>query len=77
MREDPERRGLLYAGMERGLFVSFDDGDSWQSLQLNLPVVPITDLMVRRDDLVLATQGRAFWIVDDLSPLRQYVRVAG
>jgi hypothetical protein len=72
VREDPERRGLLYAGMERGLFVSVDDGESWQSLQLNLPVVPITDLMVRRGDLVLATQGRAFWIVDDLSPLRQY-----
>jgi len=72
LREDPERRGLLYAGMERGLYVSFDDGDSWQSLQLNLPVVPITDLMVRGSDLVLATQGRAFWIIDDLSPLRQY-----
>ena len=72
VREDPERRGLLYAGMERGLFVSVDDGESWQSLQLNLPVVPITDLMVRRGDLVLATSGRAFWIVDDLSPLRQY-----
>ncbi|RLA37941.1 MAG: hypothetical protein DRR15_00590 [Gammaproteobacteria bacterium] len=72
VREDPERQGLLYAGMERGLFVSVDDGGSWQSLQLNLPVVPITDLMVRRGDLVLATQGRAFWIVDDLSPLRQY-----
>ena len=72
VREDPERRGLLYAGMERGLFVSVDDGESWQSLQLNLPIVPITDLMVRRGDLVLATQGRAFWIVDDLSPLRQY-----
>jgi len=65
VREDPERQGLLYAGMERGLFVSVDEGDSWQSLQLNLPVVPITDLMVRRGDLVLATQGRAFWIVDD------------
>ncbi len=72
VREDPERRGLLYAGMERGLFVSFDNGESWQSLQLNLPIVPITDLMVRRGDLVLATQGRAFWIVDDISPLRQY-----
>jgi hypothetical protein len=58
--------------MERGLFVSVDDGESWQSLQLNLPIVPITDLMVRRGDLVLSTQGRAFWIVDDISPLRQY-----
>ncbi len=72
VREDPERRGLLFAGMERGLFVSFDDGASWESLQLNLPVVPITDLIVRRGDLVLATQGRAFWVVDDISPLRQY-----
>jgi photosystem II stability/assembly factor-like uncharacterized protein len=72
VREDPERRGLLYAGMERGLYVSFDDGDSWQPFQLNIPVVPITDLMVRRTDLVLATQGRAFWIIDDISPLRQY-----
>ncbi len=72
VREDPERRGLLFAGMERGLFVSFDDGASWESLQLNLPVVPITDLILRRGDLVLATQGRAFWVVDDISPLRQY-----
>lgn len=72
VREDPERAGLLYAGMERGLFVSFDGGEGWQEFQTNLPVVPITDLMVRRDDLVLATQGRAFWVVDDVSPLRQY-----
>ena len=72
IREDPNRAGLLYAGMERGLFVSFDGGGSWESLQLNLPVVPITDLMVRRDDLAIATQGRGFWVVDDLSPLRQY-----
>ncbi|MDZ7684490.1 MAG: hypothetical protein U5O39_05375 [Gammaproteobacteria bacterium] len=72
VREDPGRRGLLYAGMERGLYMSFDNGDSWQSLQLNIPVVPITDLMVRRGDLVLATQGRGFWIIDDISPLRQY-----
>ncbi len=72
VREDPARRGLLFAGMERGLFVSFDDGENWQSLQLKLPVVPITDLLVRNGDLVLATQGRAFWIVDDISPLRQY-----
>lgn len=72
VREDPERRGLLFAGMERGLYVSFNDGDDWESLQLNLPVVPITDLLVRRGDLVLSTQGRAFWVVDDISPLRQH-----
>ena len=72
VREDPERAGLLYAGTERGLFVSFDGGDEWEPLQTNLPVVPITDLMVRRNDLVLATQGRAFWVIDDLAPLRQY-----
>ncbi len=73
VREDPERAGLLFAGMERGLFVSFNNGGDWQPFQTNLPVVPITDLMVRRNDLVLATQGRAFWVVDDISPLRQYV----
>ena len=72
VREDPEREGLLFAGTERGLFVSFDAGDSWQALQSNLPVVPITDLMVRQNDLVLATQGRAFWVLDDIAPLRQF-----
>jgi len=72
VREDEERAGLLYAGMERGLFVSFNGGDDWQPMQTNLPVVPVTDLMTRRNDLVLATQGRAFWVVDDIAPLRQY-----
>jgi len=71
VREDPERRGLLYAGTETGAHLSFDGGESWQSLQLNLPVVPITDLTVKDDDLVASTQGRAFWILDDLTPLRQ------
>ncbi|MFQ5689977.1 MAG: WD40/YVTN/BNR-like repeat-containing protein [Gemmatimonadota bacterium] len=71
IREDPERTGLLYAGSEYGMYVSFDDGRSWQSLQLNLPVVPVTDLRVHHGDLVVATQGRSFWILDDLSPLRQ------
>ena len=73
IREDPKRHGLLYMGTETGIHVSFDDGESWQSLQLNLPVVPITDLKVqaRDNDLVAATQGRAFWILDDLSPLQQ------
>ncbi|MFK7958232.1 MAG: hypothetical protein AB8B96_19200, partial [Lysobacterales bacterium] len=72
VREDPERAGLLYAGMERGLYVSFNSGEDWQALQLNLPVVPITDLMARQGDLVLATQGRGFWVIDDVTPLRQY-----
>lgn len=71
VREDPARKGLLYAGTERGAFVSFDGGESWQSLQFNLPRVPITDLTVKDGDLVASTQGRAFWILDDVSPLRQ------
>ena len=71
VREDPVRSGLLYAGTETGVHVSFDDGNTWQRLQLNLPVVPITDLAVQGSDLIASTQGRAFWILDDLSPLRQ------
>ena len=71
VRSDKRRKGLLYAGTERGMYVSFDDGASWQSLQLNLPIVPITDLAVRDDDLIAATQGRSFWILDDLTPLQQ------
>ena len=71
VREDPDRRGLLYAGTEFGLWVSFDDGAHWQSLQLNLPATPITDLAIHREDLVVATQGRAFWILDDLHVLHQ------
>jgi photosystem II stability/assembly factor-like uncharacterized protein len=70
VRADPARRGLLYAGTERGMYVSFDDGARWQPLQLNLPVVPITDLTVKEGDLVAATQGRGFWVLDNLSPLR-------
>ena len=70
VREDPVRRDLLYAGTETGAHVSFDGGRAWQPLQLNLPVVPVTDLQVRDGDLVASTQGRAFWILDDLSPLR-------
>lgn len=71
VRADPVRRGLLYAGTERGVYVSIDDGARWQPLQRNLPIVPITDLAISRDgDLVAATQGRSFWVLDDLSPLR-------
>jgi photosystem II stability/assembly factor-like uncharacterized protein len=69
VREDPDRAGLLYAGTEFGMYISFDDGQHWQSLQLNLPVTPVTDIQVHKRDLVLATQGRSFWILDDLSPL--------
>jgi len=71
VRSDRRRKGLLYAGTERGMYVSFDDGGTWQSLQLNLPVVPVTDLAWRDDDLIAATQGRAFWVLDDLTPLQQ------
>ena len=71
IREDPKRRGLLYAGTETGVFVSFDDGAHWQRLQLNLPTSPIHDLVVKDDDLVVATHGRSFWVLDDLTPVRQ------
>lgn len=71
VREDPVVKGLLYAGTETGLYVSFNDGASWDQLQLNLPVVPINDLTIRQNDLVAATAGRSFWILDDLSPIQQ------
>ncbi|AHG93559.1 BNR repeat-containing glycosyl hydrolase (plasmid) [Gemmatirosa kalamazoonensis] len=71
IREDPVRRGLLYAGTETGVFVSFDDGARWWPLQLNLPRTPVRDLAVHDNDLIAATHGRAFWILDDVSPLRQ------
>ncbi|MGD9346744.1 MAG: glycosyl hydrolase, partial [Candidatus Aminicenantes bacterium] len=74
VREDPKRKGLLYAGTETGVFVSFDDGAHWQSLQLNLPVVPIHDIVVKEDDLVAGTHGRSFWILDDLTPLHQLTK---
>ena len=72
IREDRKRQGLLYAGTEKGVYISFDDGANWQSLQLNLPVSPVYDLYVHDDDLIVATHGRSFWILDDLAPLRQY-----
>jgi photosystem II stability/assembly factor-like uncharacterized protein len=71
VREDPARKGVLYAGTELGMFVSFNDGDDWQSLDLNLPPVPITDLAIRQNRLVAATQGRSFWVLDDLFVLRE------
>jgi hypothetical protein len=72
IRADPARKGLLYAGTETGMYVSLDDGASWQAFQRNLPVTPITDLTVKNGDLVVATQGRSFWILDDLTPLRNW-----
>jgi len=72
VRVDPKRKGLLYAGTELGVYVSFDDGANWQPLQLNLPMAPINDLVVKNDDLAVATHGRSFWILDNLSPLRQW-----
>jgi photosystem II stability/assembly factor-like uncharacterized protein len=71
VREDPSKKGLLFAGTELGVYFSINDGDSWQPLQLNLPVSPVHDLVIKGDDLVAATHGRAFWILDDISPLRQ------
>ncbi|HUN99252.1 MAG TPA: hypothetical protein VMU69_23850, partial [Bradyrhizobium sp.] len=71
VREDPQRKGLLYAGTERGLYVSFDEGAHWQSLQHDLPMVSVRDIDVHADDLVIATHGRGFWIMDDITALRQ------
>jgi photosystem II stability/assembly factor-like uncharacterized protein len=71
VREDPGKKGLLYAGTESGVWVSFDDGGHWQALQLNLPTTPIHDLIVHNDDLVVATHGRSFWVLDCIAPLRQ------
>jgi len=71
IRADPEREGLLYAGTEWGMYVSFDDGDNWRPFQLNLPIVSIRDLHVRDNSLIAATHGRSFWMIDDLTPLRQ------
>jgi len=71
VREDPTRKGLLFAGTEFGIYVSFDDGDHWQSLQLNLPVTSVRDLVVHGGDLIIATHGRSFWILDNIAPVRQ------
>ena len=71
VREDPDREGLLYAGTEFGMFISFDNGGHWQPFQLNLPNVPVTDIKLHNNDLIVSTQGRAFWIIDDISALHQ------
>ena len=71
VRADPERKGLLYAGTETGMYISFDNGSSWKPFQQNLPIVPITDLAIKDNNLIAATQGRSFWIIDDLTVLHQ------
>jgi photosystem II stability/assembly factor-like uncharacterized protein len=77
VREDPKQRGLLFAGTEQAVYVSFDDGDHWQSLRVNMPPTSIRDLVVKDDDLVVGTHGRSFWILDDITPLRQLAAGAG
>ena len=77
VREDPEVRGLLYAGTEYGIYASWDEGRTWHSIQLNLPEVPITDMVIVGPHLVISTQGRALWIIDDLTPIRQAASVSG
>jgi photosystem II stability/assembly factor-like uncharacterized protein len=76
VREDPKRKGLLFAGLDNGVYVSFDDGAHWQSLRLNLPTVPVHDLTIKNDDLILATHGRAFWVLDNITPIRQMTPAA-
>lgn len=71
VREDPNRKGLLYAGTETGMYISFDDGNNWKPFQLNLPIVPVTDLAIKDDNLIVATQGRSIWVLDDLTLLHQ------
>jgi photosystem II stability/assembly factor-like uncharacterized protein len=75
VREDPTHAGLLFAGTEFGVFVSFDSGDHWESLQINLPITSVRDLAIHNDDLIIATHGRSFWILDDITPLRQAMDV--
>jgi photosystem II stability/assembly factor-like uncharacterized protein len=77
VREDPVRKGLLFAGTENSVWVSFDDGDHWQSLQLNLPHTSMRDLWIHDDDLIVATHGRGFWILDDIAPLREALTTTG
>jgi photosystem II stability/assembly factor-like uncharacterized protein len=74
VREDPERKGLLFAAAEKGIYVSFDDGLNWESLRLNLPATSVRDLIIKNDDLIAATHGRGFWILDNITPLRQLNR---
>jgi len=75
LREDPRQKGLLYAGTETGMYISFNDGKNWKPFQLNLPIVPITDLAIKEDNLIVATQGRSLWILDDLTVLHQLYNI--
>jgi len=75
IREDPEKKGMLYLGTQNGLYISWNDGEDWSKLNLNFPVVPITDLKIKNDNLIIATHGRAFWILDDLNILRRYKEI--
>jgi hypothetical protein len=77
VREDPEHKGLLFAAAEKGVYVSFDDGSNWESLRLNLPATSVRDLIVKNNDLVIGTHGRGFWILDNITPLRQLDQTAG
>lgn len=77
VREDTQRRGLLFAGTERGVYASFDDGDNWESLRLNLPATSVRDLIIKDDDLAIATHGRGFWILDNITSMRQFDKNAG
>lgn len=77
VRADPNQKGLLYAGTEAGMYISFDDGASWSAFQMNLPIVPITDLAIKDNNLIAATQGRSFWMIDDLTPLHQLADASG
>ncbi|MEM7084754.1 MAG: glycosyl hydrolase [Bacteroidota bacterium] len=77
LREDPAKKGLLYAGTETGMYISFNDGANWQAFQLNLPIVPITDLALKDNNLVVATQGRSVWIIDDLTVIHQLANAKG
>jgi photosystem II stability/assembly factor-like uncharacterized protein len=74
VREDTQRKGLLFAGTERAIYVSFDDGDNWQSLRLNMPATSVRDLIIKDDDIAVATHGRGFWILDNITPLRQFAK---
>ena len=76
LREDPKQKGLLYAGTETGMYISFNDGKNWKPFQLNLPIVPITDLTIKDNNLIVATQGRSLWIIDDLSVIHQAMNVS-
>lgn len=75
IRADINRSGLLYCGTEHGLYISYNDGVQWNKFQNNLPLVPITDITIKNNDLIIATQGRGFWILDDLSIMQKWIKI--